>query len=214
MTTAMLQNGHTRAHMALIGEASNQKRAAKARFKKAIKVGRVDFAEIARTRPEEIADMALVDVLRLLPAFGSAKFEKLGSRAARANINLLVSVSRASSTTLNWVVEHLPGTNDKSVEPAACDVGDAVLRKRLERVEGERDEALRALADAEMQLGSAQMRLGPIGGGQRDAFEVLADAVRRHRQMVVGPAPVADFGRADDVLWGTLQDLNSAEEAA
>lgn len=86
---------------------ANDKRIARADLRARLVSERGSLADIMRDPPEVLADMALVDVVRL--SYGkrsAASLARLGRLACRDHINLLMPLGEASERTREWVAVH------------------------------------------------------------------------------------------------------------
>lgn len=86
-------------------QVANAKRCAKARLRRDIKAGQITLAQIVATRPLELADCPLFEVLLMFPQRGQRALVEINRHAIRDRVNLAVTFGDASTTTLRWLTD-------------------------------------------------------------------------------------------------------------
>lgn len=93
----------TRDVMLQIGERSRDIRRARMHVRDQLRAGTLTLDQLLTNPPEAIHDLPVMDVLRMLHKTRSSRtLEVINREAVRAQVNLMITVGRASSYTLAW----------------------------------------------------------------------------------------------------------------
>ena len=92
----------------------NAKRAELSRVKAGVASGEIPFPHLFTKYQPLVENVLLVDLVRWLPKFGDVKLRNLCARAVKDQINLGVTLGRASKATRAWVLVTVkaPGTHE------------------------------------------------------------------------------------------------------
>lgn len=86
---------------------ANDRRREVAAIKRELRTGVLTLAEAMATKPQELRDVLLVDVIRWSRRTRSApSTAHLGNLAMSENVNLLMTVGKASARSRAWVAEN------------------------------------------------------------------------------------------------------------
>jgi hypothetical protein len=89
-------------------EIANERRAAVAAYKRALRGGELPLAQVMLDPPADLAEVPLVDLARWSrgQARNNAWFVRMGQAALRERVNLMLPLGRASVRTREWVAEY------------------------------------------------------------------------------------------------------------
>jgi hypothetical protein len=104
-------------------DAANERRLERARVKRQIASGEIDWRMVILDPPDCIAGLLLTEVLLLLPWMGRRRVERLGMLAHEFGLSLTVRAGKASRSTRQWVVTYaLPNAPGRRALPGHGDL--------------------------------------------------------------------------------------------
>lgn len=95
------------AHTHVASERSVAVRRARADLRYRLRTGATSIVDVLRDPPACVLEVRLCDVLMWAPLFGPWRLERLGARACRSNVNLVIATGRSSVWSRLWLVGEL-----------------------------------------------------------------------------------------------------------